>query len=68
MKLPKLKEVKAKLHRDFSGQIKSATVSQVPGGKYYVSMFPGKSRLLAPLSLGMAGRADGTPYIVIPGF
>jgi len=38
MKLPKLKEVKAKLHRDFRGQIKSATVSQVPSGKYYVSI------------------------------
>ena len=38
IKLPKLKEVKAKLHRDFQGQIKSATVSQVPSGKYYVSI------------------------------
>ena len=38
VKLPKLKEVKAKLHRNFSGQIKSATVSQVPSGKYYVSI------------------------------
>ena len=38
VKLPKLKEVRAKLHRNFSGQIKSATVSQVPSGKYYVSV------------------------------
>ena len=38
VKLPKLKEVKAKLHRHFIGQIKSATVSQVPSGKYYVSI------------------------------
>ncbi len=38
VKLPKLKEVKAKLHRKFCGQIKSATVSQVPSGKYYVSI------------------------------
>ena len=38
VKLPKLKEVKAKLHRNFSGQIKSATVSQMPSGKYYVSL------------------------------
>ena len=38
VKLPKLKEVKAKLHKHFSGQIKSATVSQVPSGKYYVSI------------------------------
>ena len=38
IKLPKLREVKAKLHRNFSGQIKSATVSQTPGEKYYVSL------------------------------
>ncbi len=38
IKLPKLKEVKAKVHREFVGQIKSATVSQVPSGKYYVSV------------------------------
>ena len=38
VKLPKLKEVKAKLQRNFSGQIKSATVSQMPSGKYYVSI------------------------------
>ncbi len=38
IKLPKLKKVRAKLHREFSGQIKSATVSQIPSGKYYVSI------------------------------
>ena len=38
IKLPKLKQVKAKLHREFQGKIKSATVSQVPSGKYYVSI------------------------------
>ena len=38
IKLPKLKKVKAKLHREFNGQIKSAAVSQVPSGKYYVSI------------------------------
>ena len=38
IKLPKLKQVKAKLHRKFQGKIKSATVSQVPSGKYYVSI------------------------------
>ncbi|MDO4338259.1 MAG: IS200/IS605 family element RNA-guided endonuclease TnpB [Eubacteriales bacterium] len=38
IKLPKLKQVKAKLHRKFTGQIKSATVTQVPSGKYYVSI------------------------------
>lgn len=38
IKLPKLKAVRAKLHRRFEGQIKSATVSQVPSGKYFVSV------------------------------
>jgi putative transposase len=38
IKLPKLKWVKCKLHRWFKGQIKSATISQVPSGKYFVSI------------------------------
>ncbi|EFU75603.1 RNA-guided endonuclease TnpB family protein, partial [Lachnoanaerobaculum saburreum] len=38
IKLPKLKRVKIKLHRKFSGQIKAATISKVPSGKYYVSV------------------------------
>ncbi len=38
IKLPKLKQVKAKLHRKFEGEIKSATISQVSSCKYYVSV------------------------------
>lgn len=38
IKLPKLKWIKAKYHREFEGQIKSATISQVPSGKYFVSI------------------------------
>lgn len=38
IKLPKLKQVKGKLHREFTGQIKAATVAQLPSGKYYVSV------------------------------
>lgn len=38
IKLPKLKWVKAKVHRKFDGKIKSATISQVPSGKYFVSI------------------------------
>ena len=38
IKLPKLRNIKAKLHRKFIGKIKSATISQVPSGKYYVSI------------------------------
>ena len=38
VKLPKLKWIKACIHRTFCGQIKSATISQMPSGKYYVSI------------------------------
>ena len=38
IKLPKLKWVKAKIHREFTGKIKFATISQVPSGKYFVSI------------------------------
>ena len=38
IKLPKLKWIKAKIHREFVGKIKSATISQVPSGKYFVSV------------------------------
>lgn len=38
IKLPKLKQVRARLHRKFTGEIKSATVSQIPSGKYFVSV------------------------------
>lgn len=38
IKLPKLKWIKAKLHRKFTSNIKSATVSKTPSGKYFVSI------------------------------
>lgn len=38
IKLPKLKWVKAKLHREFNGKIKNATISLTPSGKYFVSI------------------------------
>ena len=38
IKLPKLKWVKTKIHREFTGKIKSATISQNPSGKYYISI------------------------------
>lgn len=38
IKLPKLKWVKVKVHREFNGKIKSATISQNPSGKYYISI------------------------------
>ncbi|AGK96087.1 IS200/IS605 family element RNA-guided endonuclease TnpB [Clostridium pasteurianum] len=39
IKIPKLKSmIKIKEHRQFNGLIKSCTVSQVPSGKYYISI------------------------------
>lgn len=38
IKLPKLKWIKARGLRKFEGTIKSATVSQTPSGKYFVSI------------------------------
>ena len=38
IQLPKVHWIKAKIHRRFEGEIKSAVVSQVPSGKYYVSI------------------------------
>ncbi len=39
IKVPKLKSmIKVKQHRQFTGLIKSCTISQVPSGKYYVSI------------------------------
>lgn len=38
IKLPKLKWIKAKVHRSFNGVIKSATISKNASGRYYVSI------------------------------
>lgn len=38
IKLPKIGLVRVKRHRDFTGTIKSVTISQNPSGKYYISV------------------------------
>lgn len=38
VKLPKVGLVRVKKHREFIGTIKSATISKVPSGKYYISI------------------------------
>ncbi|TJX15855.1 transposase [Tissierella creatinini] len=38
IKLPKLKWCDAKVHREFDGEIKSATISQNPSERYFVSI------------------------------
>ena len=37
IQLPKLKWIKAKLHREFKGRILFATLSRTPSGKYFIS-------------------------------
>ena len=43
IRLPKLKDVRIKIHRQLPQQavIKSATISQTPTGKYYIAILPG---------------------------
>lgn len=38
IKLPKIGLVRVKKHREFDGMVKTVTISQVPSGKYYVSV------------------------------
>lgn len=55
IKLPKLGHIKAKLHREFTGQIKSATVSQAPSGKYFVSVLVETVHDMLPEAKGEIG-------------
>ena len=36
--LPKIKNIKIKLHREFSGKIKTCTISKTPTNKFYISI------------------------------
>jgi putative transposase len=38
MRLPKIGEIKAKLHRNFTGELKTATVSKTCTGEYFISI------------------------------
>ena len=38
IKLPKLRWIESKVHREFDAKIRSATISQNPSGKYFVSI------------------------------
>ena len=55
VKLPKLKEINAKIHRNFIGQIKSATVLRVPSGKYYISILVETEHIKMPDTSGKIG-------------
>ena len=38
IQIPKCKQVKAKLHREFQGNIKTCVISKNPSGKYFISV------------------------------
>lgn len=65
IKLPKLKWIKAKISRTFEGKIKSATVSQVPSGKYFVSILVEEGERELPKSGKSVGIDLGIKDLVI---
>ena len=49
IKVPKLKsQIKLEQHREFTGLIKSCTISQVPSGKYYISILVDAENIQLP--------------------
>lgn len=65
IKLPKLKWVKCKISRTFDGKIKSATISQVPSGKYFVSILVKEEKKELPKSEKSVGIDLGIKDLVI---
>jgi putative transposase len=65
IKLPKLKWIKAKVSRQFEGKIANATVSQVPSGKYYVSVCVETEHTLLPSTGAIAGIDLGLKDLLI---
>lgn len=65
IKLPKLKWIKAKISRTFEGKIKSATVSQVPSGKCFVSILVKEEERELPKSGKSVGIDLGIKDLVI---
>lgn len=55
IKLPRIGYVRIKQHREFDGIIKSVTVSQVPGGKYYVSILVETEHMELPHTANQIG-------------
>lgn len=65
IKLPKLRWVKARLHREFVGKIKSATISQNPSGRYFVSVLVEQEHLPIPTTGSAVGLDLGIKDLVI---
>ncbi|MEG3959715.1 RNA-guided endonuclease TnpB family protein [Microcoleus sp. herbarium2] len=57
LKIPKIGEVKAKLHRRFGGKLKTVTISMGKTGKYYASLLFDDG--LAELEISLEGKAVG---------
>ena len=65
IKLPKLRWVKTKLHREFVGKIKSATISQNPSGRYFISVLVVQECLPLPTTGSTIGLDLGIKDLVI---
>lgn len=65
IKLPKLKWVKTKISREFVGKIKSATISQVPSGKYFVSVLVETEHEVLPETNNVVGIDLGIKDLLI---
>jgi len=55
IKLPKLKKIRAKIHREYKGIIKSATVSRTSGDKYFVSILVEETAVQLPAAESKIG-------------
>jgi putative transposase len=58
--IPKIRNIKCKFHREFTGSVRSCTISKTPTGKYYVSILvedhkelPSKLEINSKYSLGV---------------
>jgi putative transposase len=57
--LPKIKEIKAKLHRPLSGKIKTVTIKRNPSGHYFASILVEDERVLPIVSPIIAEQTVG---------
>ena len=65
IKLPKLRWIKAKLHRELVGKIKRVTISQNPSGKYFASVLVEQEYLQLPTTGSAIGLDLGIKDLVI---
>lgn len=65
VKLPKIGLVRIRKHRDFTGVIKSATITQKPSGKYYVSILVEREYKPLPKSTNTIGVDLGVKDLLV---